>query len=230
MPAGTATDWPKYPERGLLVDLGRKYFSIDWIRDRIREMSYLKLNYFHLHLSDRQGFRLASERHPEIVSDRHYMKHEIRSLIEYAQRYHVQLVPEIDFPGHMDAILAAHPDLKLVSRKGIVNHGAIDLSKPESYRLMADLLDEYLPLFPASTGTSAPTNTSPTTPTFVDGSKLPGHLGAKVSVWCDEPDAKSEAQIADALRDRLRVLSQLTWGSPKPLLYLLFMAVMNAVG
>jgi hexosaminidase len=65
---------------------------------------------------------------------------------------------------------------------------------------------------------------------FVDGTTMSGHLGAKVSVWCDDPNAKSESQIAAALGDRLRVMAQQTWGSPKPLLYLGFIPVMKAVG
>jgi hexosaminidase len=55
---GTVANWPAYPERGLQIDAGRKYFSVDWLRARIREISYLKLTYLYLHLSDKFGFRL----------------------------------------------------------------------------------------------------------------------------------------------------------------------------
>ncbi|HLG76181.1 MAG TPA: glycoside hydrolase family 20 zincin-like fold domain-containing protein, partial [Ktedonobacteraceae bacterium] len=72
IPGGIARDWPVYPERSLMVDVGRKYFSIQWLENHIRELAFLKYNYFHLHLSDTHGFRLASERHPEIVSPDHY--------------------------------------------------------------------------------------------------------------------------------------------------------------
>jgi hexosaminidase len=149
VPAGTASDWPAYPERGLMLDAGRKYFSLSFLRDHIRDMSYLKLNYLHLHLSDNFGFRLESQTHPEIVSADHYSKQDIRSLIAFAAEYHVQIVPELDFPGHMDTILAAHPSLKLKSSSGAVSDGFIELSKPASYELIRDLVNEYLPLFPS---------------------------------------------------------------------------------
>src|SRR5882672_4308045 len=65
IPGGTAADWPLYPERGLMLDTGRRFFSLSFLRNQIRELAYLKLNYLHLHLSDIQGFRLQSETHPE---------------------------------------------------------------------------------------------------------------------------------------------------------------------
>ncbi len=146
--SGSACDWPDHPERSLMVDMGRKYFSVPWLESQIRELAYLKYNYFHLHLSDTYGFRLESERHPEIVSPQHYSKAEIRKLIELAQAYHITIVPEIDMPGHMDAILKPHPELQLKSSKGLVKIGDIDLAQDAAYRLMQDLLEEFLPLFP----------------------------------------------------------------------------------
>jgi hexosaminidase len=131
-----------------MVDMGRKYFSLTWLQNHIRDLAYLKYNFFHFHLSDNDGFRLESERHPEIVSPQHYTKEQMRSLIELARRYQITIVPEIDMPGHMEAILAAHPDLQLVSATGRRRPGDIDLSKDASYQLLQDLLEEYIPLFP----------------------------------------------------------------------------------
>ncbi|MEV6599866.1 discoidin domain-containing protein [Actinoplanes sp. NPDC051346] len=148
IPAGTGRDWPRKAERGLMVDNGRKFFTARWLRDHIKDLAYLKLNYFHLHFSDNLGFRIESSGHPEIVSAQRLTKRELAELISLAAQYHVTIVPEIDFPGHMDTILAAHPDLKLVSSGGTVNHGFIDLANERSYALMRDLIDEFLPLFP----------------------------------------------------------------------------------
>jgi hexosaminidase len=131
-----------------MVDLGRKFMSLTWLRAEIRELAYLKLNLLHLHLSDVNGFRLQSDSHPEIVSAQHYTKQEIRDLIAYAASYHVQIVPEIDLPGHADPILAAHPELRLVDQFGNAQNSLIDLSNPASYALMKDLIDEFAPLFP----------------------------------------------------------------------------------
>lgn len=148
IPGGTATDWPQYRERGLMLDVGREFMPVDLLRAQIRRMGYLKLNLLHLHLSDTFGFRLDSERHPEITAAQHYSKQDIRDLVEYAAGYQVEIMPEVDFPGHMNGILAAHPDLKLRSASGRVCDAAIDIANPRAYDLMRDILDEFLPLFP----------------------------------------------------------------------------------
>ncbi|MEU8840463.1 family 20 glycosylhydrolase [Streptomyces roseus] len=149
VPAGTAVDWPAKAERGLMVDQGRKFFTVDWVRQHIKELAYLKLNYFHFHLSDTFGFRLESSTHPEIVSAEHYSKQDIADLVALGHKYHVTIVPEIDTPGHMNAVLAAHPELQLKNSSGTASPDFIDLSLPASYGLIKDLVDEYLPLFPA---------------------------------------------------------------------------------
>jgi hexosaminidase len=145
---GVARDWPDYPERSLMVDMGRKYFTVGWLENHIRDLAYLKYNYFHFHLSDNYGFRLESERHPEIVSPDYYTKEQMYSLIALARRYHITIVPEIDMPGHMDTILAHHPELQLVNEDGKRWPGDIDLSQEGSYQLMRDIMEEYIPLFP----------------------------------------------------------------------------------
>jgi len=139
---GIARDWPDYPARSLMVYLGRKYFSLTWLQNHIRELAYLKYNFFHFHLSDNDGFRLESECHPEMASPQHYTKEQMRSLIDLARRYQITIVPEIDMPAHMETILAAHPDLQLVSATKRRRHGDIDLSKEASYQLALDLLEE----------------------------------------------------------------------------------------
>ena len=91
IPGGTVRDWPRYRERGLMVDNGRKYYTTKWLASHIRELSYLKMNVFHWHLSDDQGFRIASGTHPEVVSTPHYTKQEVRDLLALADRYHVNM-------------------------------------------------------------------------------------------------------------------------------------------
>lgn len=148
--AGTARDWPVTRRRSLMVDNGRKYYSLIWLRNQIRQLAYLKYNELHLHISDDQGFRLESSVHPEVVSAQHYTKAQIADLVAFAQRYHITVVPEIDMPSHMTAILASHPDLRLVSSTGAVSAGKLDLSKAAARQLAADLVNEYLPLFPGA--------------------------------------------------------------------------------
>lgn len=149
IPAGTATDWAQQAERGLMVDVGRKYFTVPWLQQHIKDLAYAKMNYLHLHLSDNKGFRIESSTHPEVVSSQHYTKQEISDLIALAAKYHITVVPEIDVPGHLDPVLAAHPELKLTDSSGNASPTYIDLSKPAAYTLIQDLIEEYLPLFPA---------------------------------------------------------------------------------
>ena len=149
--AGTATDAPVKPERGLMVDTGRNFFPVGWIENEIRDMSYVKMNYLHLHLSDTYGFRLESDTHPEITSAQHYSKQDIADIIALGNEYHVMIVPEIDMPGHMDAILSGElsigKDYRLKDSSGNVSSSYIDLSIPGARTLMSDLINEYLPLF-----------------------------------------------------------------------------------
>ncbi|HZN17071.1 MAG TPA: family 20 glycosylhydrolase [Micromonosporaceae bacterium] len=150
VPGGTARDWPVTRQRGLMVDNGRKYYSLIWLRNHVRQLAYLKYNVLHLHISDDQGFRLESSVHPEVVSPQHYTKAQIADLVAFAARYHITVVPEIDMPSHMTAVLASHPELRLVSSTGAVSAGKLDLSKAAARQLAADLVTEYLPLFPGA--------------------------------------------------------------------------------
>lgn len=141
--AGTARDWPDFPERGLMLDM-QTFYSLPFLERHIKDLAWLKMNYLHLHLSDNRDFRLESASHPEIVSPLHYTKAQITDLIELARQYHVTIVPEIDVPAHSGAMLLAHYALALPG-----NPTMLDLGNPATYALIADLLNEYLPLFPA---------------------------------------------------------------------------------
>jgi hexosaminidase len=148
IPAGFVRDWPRYPERGLMVDIGRKYFTLRWLAHEVRELAYLKLNYLHLHFSEAQGWRIESDGHPEVVSAQHLTKAQVRELLALAARYHVTVVPEIDMPGHLRAALARHPELQLRDALGQSNPDALDYTLPSARRFAQDLIDEYLALFP----------------------------------------------------------------------------------
>lgn len=150
IPHGKITDWPYYKERGIMVDVGRKYYSINWLKDRIRELSYFKLNILHLHFSDNEGFRLESVSHPEVVSDQFYTKNEVRDLIDFAKKYYVQIIPEIDMPGHCKALLRNHPELQIVGNDGIKREQFLDITNDSAYRFVEDIYEEFLPVFPDS--------------------------------------------------------------------------------
>ncbi|MFE7313940.1 glycoside hydrolase family 20 protein [Streptomyces sp. NPDC057555] len=148
LPEGTIEDRPDRPERGMLLDNARKSFSAGWIEDRIRELADLKLNQLQLHFSDDQGFRIQSDSHPEVVSADHLTKDQVRHLIKVGQSLHVTLIPEIDSPGHLGAVLDHHPELRLRNASGTVLRGAIDISKPAAGELIDSLLKEFGQLFP----------------------------------------------------------------------------------
>ena len=146
--AGSARDWPSYPERGMMVDNGRKYFTVRWLQNHIRDLAYLKLNYFHWHISDNNGFRIESTSHPEVVTAPYLTKAEVTSLVNLAAQYHVMIVPEIDTPAHSLAFINAHPEFQLVSKSGQRPGGKMDLTLTSVRTFMQDLMNEYLPLFP----------------------------------------------------------------------------------
>lgn len=150
MPEGTVRDRPDRPQRGLMVDTARKHFSAKWLADRVRDMADLKLNQLQLHFSDDQGFRIESDTNPEIVSDQHLTKREVRDLVKLARSLHITVIPEIDSPGHLQAVLDAYPDLQLRNGAGQAVEGAIDIGKPAAGRLVDALLKEYAELFPGS--------------------------------------------------------------------------------
>ncbi|MFE0249754.1 glycoside hydrolase family 20 protein [Streptomyces sp. NPDC059010] len=147
-PEGVVRDAPAKPVRGFMLDIARKHFTADWIEDRVRELGDLKFNQLGLHFSDDQGFRIESDSHPEIVSQQHLTKAQVRKIVKLAAARHITVVPEIDSPGHLGAVIAAHPDLQLRNVSGVATRGAIDISKGESARIVDDLLNEYAGLFP----------------------------------------------------------------------------------
>ncbi|MEV6397810.1 glycoside hydrolase family 20 protein [Streptomyces sp. NPDC051907] len=150
MPEGVVRDQPDRPQRGLNLDIARKHFTAAWIEARLREMADLKLNQLGLHFSDDQGFRIASDSHPEVVSEQHLSKAEVRKIIALAQSLHITVVPEIDSPGHLGAVMKAHPQLQLRNVQGVPRQGAVDISNPQSAQIVDDLLREYAELFPGA--------------------------------------------------------------------------------
>ena len=148
MPEGVVRDTPDRPQRGLNIDIARKHYTADWIEERLREMADFKLNQLGLHFSDDQAFRIASTSHPEIVSKEHLTQDEVRRIVALAGHLHITVFGEIDSPGHLGAVLRAHPQLQLRSAQGVPRQGAIDISKPESAAMIDDLLREFTALFP----------------------------------------------------------------------------------
>ncbi|MEX2969275.1 glycoside hydrolase family 20 protein [Streptomyces sp. C184] len=155
LPEGTIEDRPDRPQRGMSLDNARKPYTQDWIEARLREIADLKLNQFQLHFSDDQGFRIQSDTHPEVVSADHLTKAQVRQIIALAQSLHISVVPELDSPGHLGAVLAHHQDLLLHKASGSVVPGAIDISNPKAAPLIDSLLKEMSELFTNPKGAPA---------------------------------------------------------------------------
>ncbi|MCC8145860.1 MAG: family 20 glycosylhydrolase [Bacteroidales bacterium] len=155
LPKGEILDYPSYPMRGFMLDCGRKYFSIDFLRDYVKFMSYYKMNTFQIHLNDnafRQyflndwdktpaAFRLESETYPGLTSkDGSYTKQEFIDLQILAESLGVNIIPEIDVPAH--SLAFAHYLPELGSKEYGMDH--LDLFNPNTYKFLDGLFKEYL--------------------------------------------------------------------------------------
>lgn len=144
---GTVTDYPVMKERALHLDMGRKFFSCDWIKARIREMSGLRLNTLQLHFSENEGYRLESKRHPEVMSEAYMTQDELAEVLKEAAAHQVTIIPSFDSPGHLGHALRLHQEWLLHNREGQAAKGALDITNPQAKAFVFDLLEEYAELF-----------------------------------------------------------------------------------
>lgn len=115
LPLVSINDQPRFKWRGLLLDTSRHFFSVATIKRQIDAMAAAKYNIFHWHLTDDQGWRLESKKYPKLhklASDgEYYTRKQIRDVVAYARARGIQVLPEIDMPGHASAIAVAYPEL-----------------------------------------------------------------------------------------------------------------------
>ena len=162
LPAVEIADAPRFPWRGLMIDVVRHWQPMEVIERNLDAMEAVKLNVLHLHLSDDQAFRVESRTHPrlhEIASGGDYYTHdEIRGLVEYAADRGVRVVPEFDVPGHVTSWFVAYPELgsdpaeppELPRPGGGLFHNALDPTREETYAFLDGLFGEMADLFPDS--------------------------------------------------------------------------------
>ncbi|KAF7787923.1 hexosaminidase [Pseudoalteromonas rubra] len=151
-------DSPRFPWRGLLLDSVRHFLSIPAIERQLRGMAAAKLNIFHWHLTDDQGWRYASTAYPklhQLASDgQYYTQAEIKHIVEYASNLGIRVVPEFDVPGHASAIAVAYPELMTQVKPYQMEDGwgvfepLLDPSKPEVYVFIDAIVAELAELFP----------------------------------------------------------------------------------
>lgn len=188
----TIKDWPRFPYRAFMLDPGRCYYSVDFIKRQLDAMALMKMNVLHLHLTENNGWRLKLDNWPLLTEKTawrlgrdidewmqlgcrfvpegtpgaiggFYTKDDIREIVRYATELHIDVIPEIDVPSHVFAIVSAYPELacdsyqapqgdKPVTRKPGVSpayHADLCIGNPKTYEFIYSVFDEVAELFPS---------------------------------------------------------------------------------
>ncbi|MBS1662823.1 MAG: family 20 glycosylhydrolase [Bacteroidetes bacterium] len=193
LPCLTIEDWPRFRYRGFMLDVSRHFFTVGQVKELLDWMAFYKLNRFHWHLTDDQGWRLEIKSHPKLTSvgawrvpriefggntlapkpgekatdGGFYTQEEVREIIRYAADRFIEIVPEVDVPGHSLAAIAAYPELSVTrDSSSKVNPGstlatwfpqggfkmhvdnALNPSDEKVYRFLDDVFGEVAALFP----------------------------------------------------------------------------------
>ncbi len=158
VPVITIQDKPRFAWRGLMIDVSRHFIPLGVLKRNLDGMAAAKLNVFHWHLSDNQGFRVESKKFPklhELGSDGlYYTQDEVRELIAYARERGIRVVPEFDMPGHSTAWFVGYPELASapgpyeIERKWGVFDPAMDPTQDKTYKFLNEFIGEMAELFP----------------------------------------------------------------------------------
>lgn len=172
IPCMVIEDLPLYRHRGFMLDVGRHFFDKTYVKKLLDICALHKLNVFHFHLTEDQGWRLAIDKYPRLTSigskrketlirgksdhkpvEGFYSKEDIKEIVSYAKNRHIKVIPEIDIPGHLQAALAAYPELgcfdealEVRTAFGISHHVAC-AGKDFTYEFFENVLDEVCDLF-----------------------------------------------------------------------------------
>lgn len=155
IPSCEISDKPRYSHRGLSLDCARHFFGAGEVKKIIEQLSMAKMNVLHWHLSDDQGWRIESKVFPKLheISGKYYTQEQIRDVVSYAKHRGVEIIPEIDMPGHVAAMVAAYPmlcctqeQIPVASGMGIYSD-ILCAGKESTYEFLEKLLDEICPLF-----------------------------------------------------------------------------------
>jgi hexosaminidase len=158
VPALHIEDRPRFPWRGLMIDSGRHFIPVEVIKRNLDGMEAVKMNVFHWHLSDNQGFRTESRKFPRLHEQGSdglfYTQEEIRDIVEYAHDRGIRVVPEFDIPGHSTAWFAGYPELASgsgpysIERQWGVFDPAMDPTDEKTYKFLSEFIGEMAKLFP----------------------------------------------------------------------------------
>ncbi len=180
LPVVDIADEPRFAYRGFMLDVSRHFFEMDELKRMIDVMAYYKMNRFHWHLTDDQGWRIEIKKYPKLTSvgsvrnDSYmcdfkyggyytketygpyfYTQDEARELVAYARERHIEIVPEVEFPGHACAAVAAYPEFSCwpngshnVQVNGGIFSDVLNVANPGAVRFAKDVLDEIVEIFP----------------------------------------------------------------------------------
>jgi hexosaminidase len=155
VPCVHVDDSPRFAFRGMHLDVVRHFFDATTVMRYVDLLAFYKLNVFHFHLTDDQGFRLTLPSHPELATPPAYSEADVRAIVDYARERFVTVIPEIEMPGHARAILASHPELScagkplpLPSTWGIFED-VLCPGNPATLSLVDDVLGDVTTLFPS---------------------------------------------------------------------------------
>lgn len=181
LPEMVIVDEPAYDYRGFMLDVSRHFFTVDEIKRILDVMSYYKLNRFHWHLTDDQGWRLPVDKYPKLTTvgatapdilitdfrkkkqfmagkpygPYSYSKDELKDVVDYAAQRHIEVIPEVDMPGHLVAALVAYPDFSCApwAERQVWTHGGVskdvlNVANPKAVEFAAEVIDELAEIFP----------------------------------------------------------------------------------
>ncbi|MBN2668521.1 MAG: beta-N-acetylhexosaminidase [Bacteroidales bacterium] len=179
IPFAEIEDYPTFVWRGMHLDVSRHFFDVEFIKSYIRWLSFHKLNKFHWHLTDDQGWRIEIKKYPELTEKGAYRKEtilaknfnpyigdstpyggfytqeQIKEIVEYASNYFVEIIPEIEMPGHSVAAISSYPWLSCkqepieVATKWGVFDDVLCAGNDSVFKFLEDILDEVTALFPS---------------------------------------------------------------------------------
>ncbi|MBK7010451.1 MAG: family 20 glycosylhydrolase [Saprospiraceae bacterium] len=177
--AAAVSDEPRFPYRGMHLDVSRHFFSVQFIKEYLRMMARYKMNTFHWHLTDDQGWRIEIKKYPklqeiaawrnqtlkghagqskkEFINQKYggyYTQEEIKDVVQFASQLGIEVVPEIEMPGHASAAVAAYPELGCTGKQiEVVGEWGVfdDVFCPSetTFQFLQDVMDEVIPLFPS---------------------------------------------------------------------------------
>lgn len=187
LPVLSIQDKPRFGYRGLMLDCSRHFWTVDELKETLSQMAFFKLNTLQMHLTDNNAWRLAMDKYPELtekgtfypdfpdMSGKYYTTDDLKELVRYAQSLGIEIIPEVDLPGHSTALLAAMPQLSCkggsfeaypeelpFSQRKRGNENMICIGNPESIRFAQEVVDALIQIFPSPYihlgGDEVPTN------------------------------------------------------------------------